>query len=210
MTINGANYINLATSSAPIPPADNTVAATDTDLYAGQQLIGIAPDFKPVFLYQYSLAVEKQLGSNVISLTYVGNTGRRLPSVPNVQSYVSCTDPGSAACASQLPYPNLPWNFIAGMWESTAQSSYHAMEASFRRRFRAGLTANANWTWSHMLDNSQVPMEGPGGGAVDCNQACYEDNPGRPANLRQGWLEDLRLWQRRPGPAPSRFGDDQL
>jgi hypothetical protein len=124
-----------------------------------------------------------------VSLGYVGNYGSRLSSLPNVQSFVTCVTPGEVAngatiidttknCDLGLPYPNLPDSFTANTWESTANAVYDAMQLTYRRRLANGLTGNANWTWSHVTNDTQAPIEGPGGGVPNCNQSCYEDVPG--------------------------------
>jgi hypothetical protein len=183
--------IDLAHHSEPVPVYD-TSRATITSNYAGTNPIGIMPDFKPAILHQFSLQVEKELGSNVLSIGYVGNIGRRLAAVPNVNSAVTCvpsgTTPVDAAMNCVTPYPNLPFSFTPNLWTAAARSRHDALQLSFRRRFHAGLTANANWTWGHTLSNSEVPIEGPGGGVPNCNQACYVDNPGgTPIYIADGW-----------------------
>ena len=183
--------IDLAHHSEPVPVYDAS-RATDTNNYAGVNLIGIHPDFKPALLHQFSLQVEKELGSNVVSIGYVGNVGRRLAALPNLNSAVTCVNPGQtpvdAAMNCVTPYPDLPFSFTPNLWQAAARSRHDALQLSFRRRFHAGLTANANWTWGHTMSNSQVPIEGPGGGVPNCNQACYVDNPGgQPIYLADGW-----------------------
>ena len=186
-----AGLIDLAYHSEPVPVYDVS-RATDTNNYAGVNLIGIMPDFKPALLHQFSLQVEKELGNNVLSIGYVGNVGRRLAAVPNINSVVTCVGPGQTPVDASLncvnPYPDLPSSFTPNMWHAEARSRHDALQVSFRRRFHAGLTANANWTWGHTLSNSQVPIEGPGGGVPNCNLACYVDNPGgEPIYLADGW-----------------------
>ena len=187
----GSNYVNLATNSIPVPVYD-TEQVTNTALYAGQQGSFMASDFYPARTQQYSLQIEKQLGVNVVTLGYVGNYGTRLSSLPNVNSYITCV-PGGASFAPDSqncvnPYPDLPASFTATTWESTAKSIYDAMQLSYRRSLAKGLTANANWTWSHVTNNTQAPIEGPGGGVPNCNQSCYEDVPGgTPIYIADGW-----------------------
>ena len=187
----GSNYVNLATNSIPVPLYDTT-QATNTANYAGQQDIFIASNFYPAMTQQYSLQVEKELGANVVTLGYVGNYGSRLSALPNLQSYITCVPNGvtpinpSQNCVA--PYPNIPPSFVANTWESKANSIYDAMQLSLRRSLAKGLTANANWTWSHVTNNTGAPIEGPGGGVPNCNQSCYEDVPGgQPKYIADGW-----------------------
>ncbi len=190
-------YVNLATNSIPAP-VYNTAQATNPLNYAGTQGAFMASNFYPALTQQYSLQLEKELGSNVLSLGYVGNYGTRLSSLPNVNSYITCVTPGemnpdgtpapvinqSQNCVA--PYTLAPYNlpaqgvdsFTATTWESTASAIYNAMQLSIRRRLANGLTGSANWTWSHITNDTQAPIEGPGGGVPNCNQSCYEDEPG--------------------------------
>jgi hypothetical protein len=195
-------FVNLATNSIPAP-IYNTSEVTNTANYAGTQGAFMASNFYPARTQQYSLQVEKQLGPNVVSLGYVGNYGTRLSSLPNVQSFITCVTPGekngdgtTAAvvdtaknCDLGLPYPNLPDSFTATTWESTARGVYNAMQLTFRRQLAHGLTGNANWSWSHITNNTQAPIEGPGGGVPNCNQSCYEtvDHASTFKYVADGW-----------------------
>jgi len=189
-------FVDLRTNSIPVPVYDIS-RVTNTANYANSQGSFMASDFYPARTQQYSLQFEKELGANVVTLGYVGNYGTRLSSLPNVQSYVTCVIPSPMNGFAQpidpvrncvAPYPDLPGSFVATTWESQAKSIYNAMQLSMRRQMSHGLTANANWTWSHVTNNTQAPIEGPGGGVPNCNLACYEDVPGgTPKFIADGW-----------------------
>jgi hypothetical protein len=55
--------------------------------------------------------------------------------------------------AGQLlrPYPHLTG--LQHTWGSMAHSSYHALQAKFRKRYRGGLQMLAAYTWSKLLDD---------------------------------------------------------
>ena len=61
-------------------------------------------------------------------------------------------------------------------WKAPRTSNYNALEASFLHRFAAGLTADANYTWSHILNNGSPQGEG-GNRPVECvRDGCLIDS----------------------------------
>src|SRR5208283_5130497 len=90
---------------------------------AGTEIDSVANNLKSGRLAQYSLQFQKQLGANVISLGYVGNLGRHLPLVPNINQATYATynysGPGcvsngqptySPSCFTQGPIPYSDYN----------------------------------------------------------------------------------------------------
>ena len=69
-----------ALMSAGIPtPYFNTALATNPANYAGTSISAIQTnDFKEVYLEMFNLEVQKQFGSNVLSVGYVGEIGRHI------------------------------------------------------------------------------------------------------------------------------------
>jgi hypothetical protein len=57
---------------------------------------------------------------------------------------------------------------------SVLWSNYNALQASVQRRFRDGLAANINYTWSHNLTNATIGGEGSPTGS--CMGNCFVDN----------------------------------
>ena len=62
--------------------------------------------------------------------------------------------------AGQLlrPYPQL--NNLMYTWGSFSHSSYHSLQAKFRKRYRGGLQMLAAYTWSKMLDDNTGALTG--------------------------------------------------
>jgi len=99
--------------------------------------------------YQWSLGVERQLGANYVAdLTYVGNHGSNL----NFPVDINQVPEGklSPNDLTDEPYP-LFLNITGS--NNNAISNYHALEGVLTRRFNNGLEFNANYTWSHFLDD---------------------------------------------------------
>jgi len=170
--------------------ADFPNEAQGTGVAAGTEIDGVANNLKSGRVAQYSLQLQKQLGANLISLGYVGNLGRHLPVVPDVNQAtyatynytgLGCESNGqptySSSCFTQgpIPYPAYSGDQIYVL-ESAANSNYNALQASFLHRFAAGLTANVNYTWSHILNNGSPEGEG-GMRPVECVRAgCSVDS----------------------------------
>ena len=82
----------------------------------------------------------------------------------------------SASCFTQgpIPYPAYSGDQIYVL-KSAANSNYNALQSSFVRRFAGGLTANVNYTWSHILNNGSPQGEG-GNRPVECvRDGCVMD-----------------------------------
>jgi hypothetical protein len=124
-------------------------------------------NFRPSYLEQFNLTVEKDLHGTVIQATYAGILGRHLASVfndQNVPAPISNTALNALAAAQGTnpatafntlrPYNNsLPNVTQIGGYFSTGASSYHSLQLSVTRRTQRGLTLGANYTLAHGLDD---------------------------------------------------------
>ena len=164
--------------------------ALGTGVAAGTEIDAVANNLKSGRMAHYSLQLQKEVGANLISVAYVGNLGRRLPVVPDVNqatyatynySAAGCVSNGkptySSNCFTQgaIPYPAYSGDQIYVL-ESAASSNYNALQVSFLHRFSVGLNANFNYTWSHILNNGSPQGEG-GNRPVECvRDGCLMDS----------------------------------
>jgi hypothetical protein len=181
--------------SLPIP-AVNTLLATDPTQYAGTTVYARAFNYRNPYLHQFSVNVEKDLRGNVLTLAYVGNRGERLPLNGTNQNQL----PYPIADGGQFPYNGIvpvtctqyadcnayytsgPGATGTGILdtvsvqirETVLRSNYNAGQASLQRRFKDGLAASINYTFSRNLTNAQVIDEGQGVG--NCVGPCHVDN----------------------------------
>jgi Carboxypeptidase regulatory-like domain/TonB dependent receptor len=146
------------------PPLPTPSSATNP---SGQIADTLDVNFRPSYLEQFNLTVEKQIGGNVIQATYAGILGRHLASIfndQNVPAPISNTALNALAAAQGTnsatafntlrPYYNgLPNVTQIGGYYSTGASSYHSLQLSVTRRTQAGLTLGANYTLAHGLDD---------------------------------------------------------
>lgn len=141
----GPAYFQPLSAGFPLP------APTDPNNPYGT-IAAQALDYRSAYLQQFSLTFEKDFGSNVLRLGYVGQLGRHLAMIiPNINIAPPSPlpDPHSRAPFAQS-LPNVSGISFA---QSTGTSSYHALQVSFERRYRVGIAVSSNYTWAHQIDD---------------------------------------------------------
>ncbi|HEX2711669.1 MAG TPA: carboxypeptidase regulatory-like domain-containing protein [Candidatus Acidoferrales bacterium] len=113
-------------------------------------------------IYAWSFGIQQQLGArNSLDLSYVGNVGRHLQVIRNVNILPLGTTVGPN---NPLPSVNNVADAVRPFKGYTAidftgydgNSSYHALQARFSRRFGTGLTGNIGYTWSKAIDQADT------------------------------------------------------
>jgi hypothetical protein len=137
---------------------------------AGTQL-----PYRNTFVYMMNLTLEKEFGGNVVSVGFVGEPVRHLGrTVPNIATNVPTLGPGGCGVTTAvslgspcLPYAStLPLVGTIQLLETNGVSNYNALQVTFQRRYRAGLTFASNYTFSNALSD----VAGPGGACQTCAQ----------------------------------------
>jgi len=109
-------------------------------------------DIKAPRYYQANLAVQKEIGENVLTAAWVGVYGRRLArgideNMPNL--------PGPMQPTPSFVYAGVFKNVTSiTSTRYEAAANYNAMQLIYSRRLAQGLQINANWTWAHGLTES--------------------------------------------------------
>lgn len=141
----------------PIPQLDfNTVTGPNQT----GAFISIPGDFKNARVMQFNLQLQHEVQSigTVFKAGYVGNLGRRLDATYNYNQ----PDPGPGTPASRRPLRGLNPNATDVTYAVTdGRSNYHSLQATAEKRFSAGLSFLAAYTYSHSIDN--VPNQFGGG-----------------------------------------------
>ena len=156
------------------PLFPSVLAATPTRSSAGLSITTINPRFENPEVHEVDLILEREITKNtVVSASWLMTEANKLPSfidlnlppptstktytilggprdgfsftVPYFVSYV-------ASSAQARPITN--FNSIIDM-ESLSKSNYNAMVLQIQRRMTAGLSAQANYTWSKAIDYGQ-------------------------------------------------------
>jgi hypothetical protein len=150
--------IPTLSSFPPIDPANPTAAVQNATIAA------VDFNFRNASIQQFNFGVERQLSANmVLTAIYVGSLGRHLTwSQPINQPLPG---PG-ASLQPRRPYVALLSNITGiSLLQSAGNSEFQSLQVVFEKRFTQGLYFNANWVWSHAIDNS--PWDGGSGGSQD-------------------------------------------
>ncbi|MBX7222831.1 MAG: TonB-dependent receptor [Blastocatellia bacterium] len=103
------------------------------------------PETSTPYAQHVNLTLERELFSpnSVLSVAYVGTFGRKL-------SRTRRTNGGENLPQAQRPDPALG---VVNLLETSANSSYHALQVSWSQRFTEGLHLRAAYTFSKFLDD---------------------------------------------------------
>ncbi len=123
--------------------------------------------YNTLYIEQFNLMVQKEIGGNVLTIGGVGELGRHLLFQPSVNEplptgpYPNVATQGPPAPPAWLTAAKLPNVKQIGMNAPWATNNYYAMQAIYARRFANGLSFNANYTWGRGLGDA---VAGSGGG----------------------------------------------
>jgi hypothetical protein len=108
-------------------------------------------NFKIEYNEVWNAILERELNpSTVLSLAYIGSRTVHADS----GTVLNVPLPGAEAIAARRPIPQL--SQISDIrWNGWA--TYHALTLSAKRRFTRRLMFDANWTWSHSIDDASDP-----------------------------------------------------
>ncbi len=166
--MSASSYYQSATTQPPFSMVADVRNPTFPTAYAdivrrGEvRLRGNANGFTGVpYNLQFSGTVQQQLGARTVaSVGYAGTIGRNMivRGEENVAQWVMLPDgrkyfPANAQRLS--PY----WAEVLRI-PTSATSSYHGLLAEFRRRFAAGTSIQASYTWSKALDYVPYTISG--------------------------------------------------
>lgn len=121
----------------PFPPISS---------FAGVSNVTALPkNFQTAYTEQWNLNIQQGIGdASMVQVAYIGNRGLHIDGPSRNMNRLF---PGTTI----RPYANVG---NISMYTDSLVSSYNALQASFRTRFRHGLTLNANYTWAHSLDDA--------------------------------------------------------
>lgn len=125
-----------ATVSLPLTDATPYVPVLSRQPPFPNGVEGYAPDVQLPRSYEWSLALEKSFGQQVVSATYLGQAGRNL----------------LRQQALYQPNSNFAGDFL--VWKEDGFSNYHALQLQLRKPLSSRLQGLLNFAWSHSLDNA--------------------------------------------------------
>ena len=116
-----------------------------------------AGTFHTPYYEQWSLGIQQAIGDkSSVSLGYVGNHGVNIPIYNQGLNAVDpgfCSSPTGACYGGSLPLTAPTGSFgVFQQYSSAGVSNYNGLTASFSQRMTYGFTVQANYTWSHTMD----------------------------------------------------------
>lgn len=123
------------------------------------------PNFKTAYTQQANVTVQKQLGANVLTISYIGEWGRNLIQTFNDFNAPAPNTVSGAAFQALRPYytkaPNLQ---AVQLIASHGTSTYNALQASVERRLSKGLSFMVNFNYARNLTNAIATSTATAGG----------------------------------------------
>jgi len=140
--------VNSAVTLSPAFTTENALTASTIGTAGGNNL---DHNFEIEYNEVWNVNLEHELTSSTqFSLAYVGSRTVHADS----STLLNVPLPGSGAIAARRPIPQLS-QIGDTRWNGWA--TYHALTLAAKRRFTKGLMFDANWTWSHSIDDASDP-----------------------------------------------------
>jgi len=148
----------------------------------------------PYVMNQF-LSIQHEIAPRtVLEVDYVGTLGRRLFRAENINRSPGGKLPAGSCITDNLGRklcglttaldgngtPNANYGTLR-TWENVVNSSYNAMQVSLRKQMSHGVLLNANYTWSHSLDDGSTWHSGAttaNGAAAGEGYTTDQTNPG--------------------------------
>jgi hypothetical protein len=140
------------TSSATAPsPAFDTENALFADTVGTVGANDVNHKFQIEYNEVWNLNLEREISSStVFSVGYIGSRTVHADS----STVLNVPLPGPGAIAPRRPIPEMS-QFNTIRWDGWA--TYHALALGAKRRLAKGFMFDANWTWSHSIDDASDP-----------------------------------------------------
>lgn len=132
----------------------------------------LGPDYRNPTTYQASLGVQRDLGAGVsLDLSYLFNRGIHITRNRDINQIrqtgpVAALNPMGGPTFSRASDFGNPLRFQDNVYETTANSFYHAFTAQAQKRFSRNFSLNAHYTFSKAIDevtdfNSDFSAQNP-------------------------------------------------
>jgi hypothetical protein len=170
LPINGPQVINAVVVQTN--PLDPTFRRTEQGYPAGltdpsrfdplaANITYMPRDYHSSRVQSWFASVQRELGQNMIlDVAYVGNAGDDMLLFANFNQAAPNNSAGSIPLQARRPIPgfaDITYSFNGG------KSRYHALQAKFDWRMRAGLSVLSSLTLSQTKDNGAGSLENPNG-----------------------------------------------
>ncbi len=159
----GPAYPGLGPQALATGSANATPLAAGVPVYSGYgpegDFFSVDPKMRTPYIQNFNLNLQQQLWSKgVLQVGYVGSKGTKLFQFLDInqpgQAQITAADLG-CNCINSYGVPRNYGNFFyVNQEKSSASSIYNALQASLRVNSWHGLSSQANYVWSHSIDNA--------------------------------------------------------
>lgn len=121
-------------------------------------LTGIpTPRMRDPYVQSFFLGIQREIArETTLEVNYVGTLGRKLIRAENPNRFngdrLGWANPNGVGEGDTSLNRINPNEGTLRFWENDVNSSYHALQAQFNRRYSGGFAVNANYTWAKSLD----------------------------------------------------------
>jgi hypothetical protein len=121
-----------------------------------QAINGLSPDFANLYSFNTNLQVTRELTSDMaVTVGMLHTKGTRIPVARNINfTQINSTLPDGRPVFSTTTGKLYPQFSNVYVDESVGTSNYNALTISLNKRFRRGLQLQANYAWSHAIDDA--------------------------------------------------------
>jgi hypothetical protein len=147
-------YDDTKTNTTPIPTF-TTESFFDSPFALGTpRIVGMDFVLRSPYAQQWNFAVQRELLRNLtMDVAYVANKGTRLEQTFR-ENYVL---PGPGSVQPRRPFPEFG---NGDRFSNAASSNYHSLQVKVEKRYSAGLSFLTAYTWSKLIDNTNVDSQG--------------------------------------------------
>jgi len=160
----GPAYPGLGPNALATGAVSGAVLTANTPVYSGYgpegDFFSVDPNMRTPYVQNFNLNLQQQVGSRaVVQVGYVGSKGTKLFQFLDInqpsQAQITAADLG-CNCINSYGVPRaISSNFFyLNQEKSSANSIYHALQASVKFNDWHGFTSQANLVWSHSIDTA--------------------------------------------------------
>ena len=159
----GPAYPGLGPNALATGAVSGGVLQSNVPVYSGYgpegDFFAVDPHMRTPYVQNFNLNLQQQLGSRmVLQVGYVGSKGTKLFQFLDInqpsQAQITAADLANGISDYGVARAQLPNFFYLNQETSSANSIYHALQASLHVSKWHGLTSQANFVWSHAIDNA--------------------------------------------------------
>jgi hypothetical protein len=152
-TLGGGLPIQKLTS----PVLDDSFGAVKVGQTATTSVTYLDPNRRTGYSEQFNLGIQREIGSMLLEISYLGNVSRKLPGANMAVNQIRPELLAPTAQQRNRPFPQ--FNGVTVLAPTLGVSSYNAGVVKLQKRFSHGLNILATYTWSKFMDNTG---SGPG------------------------------------------------